>query len=63
MDEINDLNNTYKVLEETILSARESIRTSKRVKEEVRFILDSSMLNLPERIIQHLNFVLTMDEW
>lgn len=63
MDEINDLDNTYKVLEETILSARESIRTSKRVKEEVRFILDSSMLNLPERIIQHLNFVLTMDEW
>lgn len=63
MDAINDLDNTYKVLEETILSSRSSIKTSKKVKEEVRFILDSSMIHLPERIIQHLNFVLTMDEW
>ena len=64
MDAINDdLDHTYKLLEETILLSRASIKTSKKVKEEVRFLLDSSMINLPERIIQHLNFVLTMDEW
>lgn len=64
MDTINDdLDHTYKLLEETILLSRASIKTSKKVKEEVRFLLDSSMINLPERIIQHLNFVLTMDEW
>lgn len=63
IDAINDLDHTYKLLEETILSARASIKTSQKVKEEVRFILNSSMVNLPERIIQHLNFVLKMDEW
>lgn len=63
MDTINDLDHTYELLEETILSSKASIKTSKKVKEEVRFLLDSSMINLPERIIQHLNFVLTMDEW
>lgn len=62
-DDLNDLNNTYKVLEETISSDRTSIKTSKKVKDEVRFILNSSMVSLPERIIQHLKFVLTMDEW